>query len=138
MKVPSLALGLLVLSAAAWAAEESAQSAVFQGTWVNRKMRTQGPLRCTMEISDESEWSARFDGKFKSDNFKYDVKFDAKKTGAKTDLKGKADVDGDEYEWIGVLKGDSLTIRYKSVKGYNGEFNMKKQAPPKTPPKKKK
>jgi hypothetical protein len=132
-------LGVLVSTQVAlWADDEEAnkKTFVYKGTWVNRKMKSSGPLQCTMEESDDSEWSARFEGKFKNDPFKYDVKFSAKKSSGKTDLKGSAVIDGDPYEWVGSIKGDTLTVRYRSTKGYNGEFRMKKPAEKKAPSKK--
>jgi hypothetical protein len=110
---------------------EDGESATYKGTWVNRKMRSSGPLTCIMEQGEVgTEWKARFEGTFKNDPFKYDVTFDSAEGKGKTDLKGKANVDGDEYEWTGTLKGDVLTIKYRSGRGYNGEFAMKKQKPP--------
>jgi hypothetical protein len=118
--------------------DEKPATAVYQGTWVNRKMRSNGPLRCTLQPASEAgdEWSGRFEGKFKGEGFKYDVKFDAKKSASKTDLQGKATIDGDLYEWTGVLKGENFTLKYRSAKGYNGEFTMKKQKGKAGPPKK--
>ena len=99
---------------------------IFEGKWVNRKMGSSGPLRCVLKPSEEGDRSATFDGTFKGEPFKYDVTFTAKTSAAKTDLKGNAVIDGDPYNWQGTLKGDSLNVKYRSVKGYNGDFTLKR------------
>jgi hypothetical protein len=105
--------------------ENETPSAIYQGTWINRKYKTTGPLRCTVREKEGNRWKARFNGTFKGDPFTYTVEFTAKKGEGKTDLKGKATLDGDQYEWTGQLKGVNFTVRYRSLKGYNGEFTLK-------------
>jgi hypothetical protein len=108
---------------------------VFTGKWVNRKMRSSGPLTCDLKPGGEGEWSARFEGTFKGEGFKYDVKFAAKTTGTKTAFKGDAVIDGDPYQWTGSLKGDAFNVKYRSTKGYTGDFTLKRTTAAKKSPK---
>jgi hypothetical protein len=116
----------------------SAKGGVFEGTWVNRKMGSRGPLRAHITPSDEGEWAGKFEGTFKGDRFQYEVTFNAKTSATKTDLKGNATIDGDPYQWNGTLKGDALNIKYRSSKGFNGDFTLKRVTEAKKKPPKKK
>ena len=125
----ALAIGLGLASADDTKSDPS--TVVYKGTWVNRKMGSSGPLQCSVEPGeDDAEWAAVFTGKFKGEGFKYEVKFAATKAGTKTNLKGSAKIDGDPYEWTGAIKGEAFSVKYRSEKGYNGEFTLKRQAAP--------
>lgn len=95
---------------------------VWTGTWRNRKYNTTGPLKCTAKIKDGKTWEGRFQGTFMKDPFDYTVTFAATKKGTGTAFQGKAELDGDGYEWTGALQGKTFTGQFRSLKGYFGEF----------------
>jgi hypothetical protein len=118
-------------------AKKAPQGGVFEGKWNNRKRGTSGPMRCELKPGDESDWSAKFEGSFQRSPFSYNVSFTAtKSTAAKTDFKGTAEVDGGNYEYVALLKGDMLNVKYKGWNGNNGDFTLKRSAK-KLEPKKK-
>jgi len=116
---------------------DSPSPSVYAGTFINRKTGAKGPIRAHLKPSEEGPWEGKFEGTFRGQNFEYNVEFDATAKGKKTDLKGNATIDGDPYTWKGSLQGDSMTIDYKSTKGYNGVFTLKKSNAKTPPPKKK-
>ena len=127
------ALGCGLACLPAWAdddadAPKAAPAENYSGQWKNARRGTNGPIRCVLQKADGGEWSAKFEGTFKGDPFKYDAKFNATKKGAGHTLKGEAKVSGEAYEWAGSLKGDTLTVNYKSATGNFGTFALKKQA----------
>ena len=115
---------------------EAPTGTVYSGTFINRKTGAKGPIKAHLKPSEEGPWEGKFEGTFKGRPFEYNVEFDATSKGKKTDLKGNATIDGDPYQWTGFLQGDAMNIKYRSSKGYNGDFTLKKAAA-KTPPKKK-
>jgi len=139
-----LGVAALVMSGATAAQDDdepkkkkTPEPSVYAGQFINRKTGARGPIRAHLKPSEDGPWEGKFEGTFRGQNFEYNVEFDATVKSKQTDLSGKATIDGDPYQWKGSLKGDSMTIDYKSSKGYNGLFTLKKTAA-KAPPKKKK
>lgn len=115
--LPALCLALICSTAFA---EEN--STTWQGRWNNRKYNTSGPLKCVATETEKGEWKATFSGTFKGDPFSYDATFQSKQSRNQFDLSGKATIRGHQYEWVGVMKGQRLSGRYRSSVGYFGEF----------------
>ena len=111
------------------AADEPAASKVWQGTWSNRKYNTRGPLKCTASRKDDSTAEARFEGTFMGDAFGYDVTVATKQEQSRTVVEGKAQLDGDQYEWSGFVRGKVFYGQYRSLKGNNGEFRLEEVDP---------
>ncbi len=107
-------------------AEEETKT--WEGGWTNRKYNTRGPLKCVATRDEDGVWTATFTGKFQGDPFSYDAKFQSKKGRRQTDLAGKAQIRGHDYEWVGFIKGKQLTGRYRSSVGYYGEFILKESS----------
>lgn len=103
----------------------------WEGKWNNKKYGTSGPLKCVATEGDDGKWKATFSGTFQGEAFSYDAEFDSKAGKGQTDLSGKANIRGHDYEWTGSIKGKQLKGSYKSNIGYFGEFVL-------TEPKKKK
>ena len=95
---------------------------VWEGKWNNKKFGTSGPLKCVATEGDDGVWKATFSGKFQGEGFSYDVSFDSKQGKGQTDLSGKANIRGHEYEWTGSIKGTQLKGKYTANVGYFGEF----------------
>jgi hypothetical protein len=105
-------------------AAEPPTAKTWSGTWMNRKYKTSGPLKCVAVRQDDGTVAATFSGKFVNDPFSYDVTIDTKSEKDRTVLVGKATLDGDKYEWSGYVRGKNLTGQFKSLKGHNGEFKL--------------
>lgn len=102
-------------------------SRTWEGTWNNKKYGTSGPLKCVATAGEDGKWNATFSGLFKGDPFSYDVAFDAKPAGRKTDLSGTATVSGHRYEWKGHVTGKTMFGEYRSRNGYFGSFSLKQK-----------
>lgn len=106
------------------------QETVWEGTWMNRKYNTRGPLRCTAAKQNGVRVKATFSGLFRGEGFQYNVDFDAKRTGQRTVLQGSATLDGDRYQWTGCVQGDTMLGQFKSLKGNNETFRLRKNGTP--------
>jgi hypothetical protein len=100
------------------------------GNWNNRKFGTKGPVTCVANMEDEGKWKAKFEGIGIGNPFKYEVEITATEKNGQTQLQGKSTVDGDQYEWSGYVKGNTLYGRYRSGSGNNGEFTLKETKAP--------
>ncbi|QDT35887.1 hypothetical protein [Stratiformator vulcanicus] len=98
----------------------------YTGQWKNFKYGTSGPLTCTFLEQDGEKWKAEFTGKFKGEPFRYPATFSANEQDGGMAFKGETILDGDKYEWYGGLKDGKIAGRFKSLKGYYGEFHLKK------------
>ncbi len=125
-----IVLGLLVFAGPlCWpahspAADEESPPKVWEGTWMNRKYDSGGPLKCTAVRKDDAEAQATFKGTFMGDPFSYEVTVSTKQEKDRTVLTGTATLDGDRYEWSGYVRGKVLFGTFRSLKGHNGEFRL--------------
>lgn len=119
-----VALCLPMSALALDAAETEPESKVWEGTWMNRKYNSNGPLRCEAKVKDENTAEATFSGTFMHDPFKYDVTVSTRQERSQTTLTGTATLDGDRYEWSGFVRGKVLFGEFRSLKGHNGEFRL--------------
>ncbi|MEQ8791276.1 MAG: hypothetical protein RIC55_33755 [Pirellulaceae bacterium] len=123
MKNALLCVLLTLVCCGPLAAEEGAKS--FSGQWKNYKFKTSGPLSCSASPKGDDAWQGRFQGTFMGDPFDYTVTFASMTKGNQTNLQGTAELDGDRYQWTGYMKGDTLYGKFRSQKGYFGEFVLK-------------
>lgn len=105
-------------------AQESSEDKTWEGTWMNRKYNSSGPLKCVAKAKDDATADATFSGTFMRDPFKYDVTVSMKQERRQTTLTGTATLDGDRYEWSGFVRGTTLYGQFRSLKGHNGEFTL--------------
>lgn len=103
---------------------EAGAETTWQGTWNNRKYKTDGPLICTVTARDSDTWQAVFTGKGLGKPFEYNVTIKATKRGSKTILQGTSRIDGDNYQWNGTIERKQLVGLYRSASGNNGEFRL--------------
>lgn len=122
-----LGCGLVELGGSAWG-QETTKPKTWEGTWMNRKYNSTGPLRCVATAKDASSADATFSGTFMRDPFKYDVTVAMKQERNQTTLTGTATLDGDRYEWSGYVRGKTLYGQFRSLKGHNGEFQLEEVA----------
>lgn len=97
----------------------------WSGNWNNRKFGTKGPVTCIADMQNKEKWKASFEGVGLGNPFRYEVEITATEKEGQIQLQGKSSVDGDQYEWSGNVKGDTLYGRYRSGSGNNGEFQLK-------------
>lgn len=102
----------------------------WSGNWNNRKFGTKGPITCVANMEDEGRWKAKFEGIGIGNPFKYEVDITATEKNGQIQLQGKSTVDGDQYEWSGYVKGNTLYGKYRSGSGNNGEFTLKETKAP--------
>jgi hypothetical protein len=114
---------LAAIESPAFAQEDSGEKS-WEGTWMNRKYNTSGPLKCVAKAKDDTSADATFSGTFMRDPFKYDVTVATKQERSQTSLTGTATLDGDRYEWSGFVRGKVLYGQFRSLKGHNGEFRL--------------
>lgn len=119
---------MLAAGAARAAEEETASPKTWEGTWMNRKYNTTGPLRCEARVKDDATAEATFSGTFMRDPFKYDITVATKQERNQMTLTGTAQLDGDRYEWSGYVRGKVLYGQFRSLKGHNGEFRLEEVA----------
>jgi len=106
---------------------EAGETKTWEGKWNNRKYNTSGPLKCVAKSDDKGIWKATFTGLFKGDPFKYEAKFQSQPNGKQLNLSGDATIRGHKYQWMGLMKGTTLSGKYKSNIGYYGEFVLKEK-----------
>src|SRR5437762_5540525 len=101
----NILIGFLLLAGSAPA---RADDQVFEGTWVTTNRRLDGPMTCVVTDLGDNKWQGHFYGSWQGVNFSYKVDF----SGPPEKLRGRAVIDGADYEWTGEI-----------VKGrFNGEF----------------
>ena len=106
------------------AAEDQPTTKTWEGTWMNRKYNSSGPLKCVATAQDDGTAQAKFSGTFMKDPFSYDVTVSTRQERNQMALSGTAQLDGDRYEWTGYVRGTVLVGQFKSLKGHNGEFRL--------------
>ena len=108
---------------------ESEKPRVWEGTWLNRKYNTNGPLKCTATQKPDKTFEAKFEGTFMGSPFDYTVPVKVTPKSDRTLLEGDPIIDGDPYEWTGYVRGGILYGQFRSAKGHNGEFRLKEAKP---------
>jgi hypothetical protein len=99
-------LPLLVLPATA-----SAKDLVYEGTWVTTNRKLDGPITCAVTDLGDNQWRGHFYGVWQGVQFSYLVDF----SGPPEKLRGRAVIDGTDYEWVG-------TIGTASAGSFRGQF----------------
>jgi hypothetical protein len=112
------------LTPVAIGADDEPTTKTWEGTWMNRKYNSSGPLKCVATSTEEGTAEATFSGTFMKDPFSYDISVATKKERNQMTLTGTAQLDGDRYEWSGYVRGKVLYGQFKSLKGHNGEFRL--------------
>src|SRR3954447_15318875 len=88
--------GVLLLPASA----ASAKGLVYEGTWVTTNRPLDGTMTCVVTELGENQWQGRFYGVWEGQAFSYTVRF----SGPPERLRGRAAVDGADYEWTGRME----------------------------------
>src|SRR3954469_23428308 len=112
---------LLGLSAAG-----AAKELVYEGTWVTTNRPLDGTLTCVVTDLGGNQWRGHFSGVWRGQAFSYQVNF----SGPPERLRGRAVIDGADYEWTGEMSRDSPGL-FKGTFGgnrYRGSFSLKEKA----------
>lgn len=103
-----------------------ADDLVYEGEWVTNKGRNlDGTMTCVVKDLGKNRWSGKFYGIWQGQRFSYTVSWE----GRPDKLKGKATIDGADYDWEGEFgaqspgwfKGTFVSRRY------SGYFNLKEK-----------
>src|SRR5437763_11018031 len=92
----TLLIGLLLFAAPMMA---SAEDAVYEGTWVTTNRPLDGTLTCVVTDLGGNRWRGHFSGTWEGQAFSYEVDF----SGPPERLRGRAVIDGADYEWTGEM-----------------------------------
>jgi hypothetical protein len=112
----------LVLLAASAAAE--ARGLVYEGTWVTTNRKLDGTLKCVVTDLGNNRWRGHFSGSWQGRKFSYKVDF----TGPPDRLRGRAVIDGADYQWTGKMDtapGGSFKGQFGGSR-YAGRFSLKR------------
>ena len=96
---------------------------VYEGTWVTTNRRLEGTLTCVVTDLGGEQWRGRFSGAWQRVSFAYTVDF----TGPPEKLRGKAVIDGADYDWTGDLGGHEFKGRFTGNR-YHGSFRLKEKS----------
>ncbi len=122
------AMGILTLSLITLpehpANAAAAKAKSWSGSWNNRKFNTKGPLTCTVNSERGTTWSATFTGTGLGRPFRYPATFRVIEANGRKTIQGVSSVDGERYNWSGVISGKNLIGSYRSATGNNGAFSL--------------
>jgi hypothetical protein len=120
MRTILIGLLLLVSSAAA-----SAKDLIYEGTWVTTNRKLDGPMTCVVTDLGDNNWRGHFYGVWEGIKFSYKVNF----SGPPDKLRGKAMIDGANYEWTGEMTRESPGLFKGKFWGdrYVGSFTLKQK-----------
>src|SRR5258707_645044 len=112
---------LLLSSAAA-----GAKDLVYEGTWVTTNRALDGTMTCVVTDLGGNKWRGHFYGDWQGNEFSYRVNF----SGPPEKLRGRATIDGADYEWTGEMgKGSPGWFKGKFTGDrYEGSFTLKQKA----------
>jgi len=118
----SLLTCVLLLGTAAVAAAQD-KDRVYHGTWVTTNRPLDGTMTCVVTDLGGERWRGHFSGAWHGQEFSYTVEF----SGPPDRLRGKAVIDGANYEWTGAMGNGSFTGRFGGDR-YLGTFDLKEKA----------
>src|SRR5437763_16801406 len=106
------------------AATSGARELVYEGTWVTTNRPLDGTMTCVVTELGDNQWRGHFHGVWQGQAFSYTVDF----TGPPEKLRGRAVIDGADYEWTGEMSRDSGGSFNGTFGGnrYNGSFTLKR------------
>src|SRR4051794_28658535 len=101
----------------------SARDQLYEGTWVTTNRSLDGTLRCVITDLRGNQWRGHFSGAWQGQAFSYQVDF----SGPPERLRGRAVIDGADYEWTGEMsQGPSGWFRGRFTGNrYEGSFRLR-------------
>src|SRR5438552_1471898 len=116
----TILLGVLLLAPSGTAV---AKELGYEGTWVTTNRPLEGTMTCVITDLGNDTWRGRFSGVWEGQPFSYTVQF----SGPPERLRGRAVIDGADYEWTGAMDADSFKGRFGGNR-YEGSFSLKRKA----------
>src|SRR3954451_17232753 len=116
-------IGMLVFASAATA---GAKDLVYEGTWVTTNRPLDGTLTCVVTDLGGNQWRGHFSGVWQGQAFSYQVNF----SGPPERLRGRAVIDGGDYEWTGEMSQGSpgwFRGRFTGNR-YEGSFRLRQKS----------
>jgi hypothetical protein len=105
-------------------ATSNARELVYEGTWVTTNRPLDGTMTCVVTELAGNQWRGHFHGVWQGQAFSYTVVF----TGSPEKLRGRAEIDGANYEWAGEMStapGGSFRGKFWGDR-YDGSFVLKR------------
>ena len=101
-----------------------ARELVYEGSWATTNRPLDGTMTCVVTDLGDNQWRGHFHGVWQGQAFSYTVDF----SGPPEKLRGRAVIDGADYEWTRAM---SLTSRGASTgkfsgNRYDGSFDLKR------------
>jgi hypothetical protein len=110
----------------------TAKEVTYEGTWLTTNRKLDGPITCVVTDVGDNNWRGHFYGVWQGVEFSYKVNF----TVPPERLRGKAVIDGANYEWTGEMC-QGAAGRFKGTfwgDRYFGSFTLRQKANPPTSP----
>lgn len=115
-----LGLLLCVPCSASWAGE-----VVYQGTWNTTNRKLDGTMTCVVSPVAKNSWQARFRGVWQGVAFDHTIVL----SGSASDLRGKATIDGANYECRAWMNAQQLKANFSGDR-YVGSFDLARDQTP--------
>src|SRR5262245_29827917 len=104
------------------AASACARDLVYRGTWVTTNRKLDGALTCVVTDLGDDRWRGHFYGSWNGREFSYKVDF----RGPPEKLRGRAVIDGADYEWTGQMTGGRFKGKFWGNR-YRGHFSLEQE-----------
>jgi hypothetical protein len=120
MRTTLMALAMLLLPTTG-----NAQDAVYEGTWLTTNRKLDGTMTCVVTDLGANQWRGVFSGTWQGASFTYTVDF----SGPPKKLRGKAVIDGADYDWTGFME-PAADGRFTGSFGgnrYAGRFDLQRK-----------
>jgi hypothetical protein len=101
----------------------AAQNRVYEGTWVTTNRPLDGTMTCVVTGKSDGTWQGHFHGVWHGQAFSYVVRF----SGPPEKLRGRAVIDGADYEWTGEITDRWFRGRFGGNR-YEGSFSLMRKA----------
>jgi len=111
-------VGILLFSSPS---AQSDAERVYEGTWVTTNRRLDGTMTCVVTDLGDNQWRGHFSGVWQGVHFTYKVDFN----GPPDNLRGRAVIDGADYEWTGEM-GKDFKATFTGNR-YLGSFRLKQK-----------
>ncbi len=109
-------------------AGELAKQRTYEGTWKTTNRKLDGTMTCVVTNLRGEKWKGRFYGVWQGVPFDHTVDF----AGPPSELRGKAVIDGADYDWHGAISRESPNRFTGSFGGsrYAGYFDLQAKERP--------
>ena len=118
-----LAMTLVACCSSSLLAADAPKRLVYEGTWLTTNRQLDGTMTCNLAQLGDERWRGTFYGVWYGQEFSYTVDF----RGPPEKLRGRAVVDGANYEWTGAISKGRFKGEFWGDR-YLGSFDLKRKA----------